>query len=76
MTIVIYLFKFPLVKLAESLGGGKIIMAIITLVLIAIGGSIYLILMIYLGGIRKRDLDLISPKIIRLLPRNLRKQLI
>ena len=76
MTIVIYICKFPIVKLAENLGGGRIVMIIATLILISIGGAIYLTLMIYLGGIRRRDLDLISPRIIRFLPRRLRKQLI
>ena len=76
MAIGILMAKFPIMKVSEALGGGRIISAIITLILIAIGGTIYLYTMIYFGGIRRKDLDLISPKLFKFLPRSLRKQLI
>ena len=62
MAIVIFLVKFPVIKVADMLGGGRVIIAIATLV--------------YFGGIRKKDLDLISPRVFRFLPRSLRKELI
>lgn len=49
--------------------------SIATLVMVAIGGMVYLIIMILIGGIRKTDLDLISPKIYRIMPRFLRKMM-
>lgn len=76
MTIVILVAKFPIIKVAEALGGGRVIIVIATIILIAIGGVIYLYSMIYFGGIRRKDLDLISPKVYRFLPRSLRKELL
>lgn len=76
MTIVIFLVKFPVIKVADMIGGGRIVIAIATLVLIGIGGVVYLYTMVYFGGIRKRDLDLISPSLFRFLPRSIRKELI
>ncbi|MCR1952797.1 MULTISPECIES: polysaccharide biosynthesis protein [unclassified Clostridium] len=76
MTIVIFLVKFPVIKVADMLGGGRVIIAVATLVLIGIGGIVYLYTMVYFGGIRKKDLDLISPRVFRFLPRSLRKELI
>lgn len=76
MTLVILVAKFPIIKVTEALGSGKAIIAIATLFLIGIGGVVYLYTMVYFGGIRKKDLDLISPRIFRLLPRRLRKELI
>ena len=76
MTIVILVAKFPIIKVAEALGGGRAIIAIATILLIAIGGIIYLYSMIYFGGIRRKDLDLISPKVYKFLPRSLRKELL
>ncbi|MGG7056860.1 putative polysaccharide biosynthesis protein [Clostridium nigeriense] len=76
MTIVILVAKFPIIKVAEALGGGRAIIAIATILLIAIGGVIYLYSMIYFGGIRRKDLDLISPKVYKFLPRSLRKELL
>lgn len=76
MSIVIFLVKFPVIKVANMIGGGRVIIAVATLVLIGIGGIVYLYTMVYFGGIRKKDLDLISPRLFRFLPRSLRKELI
>lgn len=76
MAIVIFLVKFPVIKVADMIGGGRVVIAIATLILIGIGGVVYLYTMVYFGGIRKKDLDLISPKLFRFLPRRIRKELI
>lgn len=76
MTLVILIARFPIIKAAEALGGGRIVIAIAAVILIGIGGIIYLYSMIYFGGIRKKDLDLISPKVFKFLPRRLRKELL
>ncbi|MBE6053708.1 MAG: polysaccharide biosynthesis protein [Clostridium sartagoforme] len=76
MTLVIFIAKFPIIKVAEALGGGRVVIAIATMILIGIGGIIYLYTMIYFGGIRKKDLDLVSPRLFKFLPRRLRKELL
>ena len=76
MTLVIFIAKFPIIKGAEALGGGRVVIAIATMILIGIGGIIYLYTMIYFGGIRKKDLDLVSPRLFKFLPRRLRKELL
>ena len=68
MTLVIFVAKFPIIKVSEALGGGRIVIAIATVILIGIGGIVYLYTMIYFGGIRKKDLDLFSPKLYKFLP--------
>lgn len=76
MAIVIFLVKFPIMKAVTTLGEGRLLVGIATLILVSIGGVVYLYTMIYFGGIRKTDLDLISPKLFRFMPRKLRKELI
>lgn len=76
MTLVILIARFPIIKVAEALGRGRIVIAIAVVILIGIGGLIYLYSMIYFGGIRRKDLDLISPKVYKFLPRSLRKELL
>lgn len=76
MTLVIFVAKFPIIKVTDALGGGRIVTAFATVVLIGIGGIVYLYTMIYFGGIRKNDLDLFSPKLFKFLPRRLRKELL
>ena len=55
--------------------GGRIMICVWNLILIGIGGMIYLVALIFIGGIRKKDLDLISPRLFRILPRFLRKNM-
>lgn len=76
MSILIVVVKYPVIKVADILGGGRIVIGVATVVLVAVGGVVYLYTMIYFGGIRRKDLDLISPKLFKFLPRRLRKQLI
>ena len=48
---------------------------IVVVFLVAAGGFVYLYVMIVLGGIRKSDMESISPKIIRFIPRFMRIKL-
>ncbi|MGN0144819.1 MAG: oligosaccharide flippase family protein [Clostridium sp.] len=73
MAVVIYALKNPINVLLSITNGGKILSGFMTLVMILIGGFIYLYLMILLGGINKEDMDSISVKIYRMLPRHIRK---
>lgn len=75
MTLTILIGKLPVNKIMDNFGGGRIITAIGTFVLIGIGGIVYLYVMVYLGGIKRRDLDLISTKLFKILPRSIRRQL-
>ena len=47
----------------------------ILLVIIAIGAFMYLHAIIILGGIKKEDIEEISPKLLRVMPRFLRKNI-
>lgn len=51
------------------------VILLVTLILISIGGVVYLFAMVYLGGINKGDLDIISPKLYRFMPRSIRRKL-
>lgn len=75
MGLTIAAVKIPIARLINIFEGGRLMVSIATLVLVLIGGIIYLLIMILVGGIRKTDLDLISPKIYRIMPRFLRKMM-
>lgn len=75
MALGIFIFRIPIDRIVNIIGGGRLVTCFIVLILVAIGGLIYLIALILLGGIKKRDLDMISPKLFTLLPRFLRKNL-
>lgn len=76
MGFVIFFLKAPLFRaFSIVVGEGRMITGIVMMILIAIGGTVYLVMMIYFGGIRKIDLDMISPKLYNMMPRRLRKQL-
>lgn len=48
---------------------------ICTIFIISVAGFVYLYLMMLLGGIKKSDIDSVSPRIFNYLPRSLRKKL-
>jgi len=76
MAGIILLLKTPasiIIRLAN--GGSSMLNGIITLFIIAVGGFVYLYLMMLLGGINKSDINSISPRLFNLLPRFLRVKL-
>ena len=73
MGIVITIMNIPLSRFVNILEGGRIIVGLTVLILVGIGGLTYFITMIYIKGIKKEDIDTISPKIYKLIPRVLRK---
>ena len=75
MGIVVVLCKGPLLRLVNILEGGRIAIGLVAIVSVAIGGLVYVIAMIFLKGLTKKDLDLISPKLYELMPRVLRKKI-
>lgn len=75
MSIAIVFAKNPLSQLVLSLGNNRIAVAIETLILIIIGAIVYLYSMVYLGGIGKQDVALFPARLVRVLPRGIRKKL-
>ena len=75
MGIVVYLCKVPLLRFVNIIEGGRIAIGLVAIISVAIGGIVYLISMIMLEGLKKEDLDLISPKLYELMPRILRKKI-
>ncbi|SCJ72457.1 Probable cell division protein ytgP [uncultured Clostridium sp.] len=75
MGVVVVICKGPLLRLVNIFEGGRIAIGIVAIVSVAIGGLVYLIAMILLHGLRKEDLDLISPRLYEVMPRILRKKI-
>ncbi len=75
MAGVIFALKYPAEIVMSILNGGKLVSGVITLILISLGSFVYLYIMIVLGGLNKEDLDSISGRIYRVLPRFLRKKM-
>lgn len=75
MGLVIYLIQLPYSFIYTFITPCRLASIPITFVAIAIGGVIYLYLMIVMGGIRKSDIEAISPKIMRFMPRGMRIKL-
>ena len=75
MALGIYGCRIPIDRITNIIGSGRIITALVILILMGVGGIIYLCALIFLGGINKKDLDMISPKLFTLLPRFLRKNM-
>ena len=79
MAVVIIILKQPIAIISGFIGPSRALMYLYTLVytiiLVGIGGLVYLYLMIALGGIRKLDVEAMSPKIYTKLPRFIRKKL-
>lgn len=76
MAGTIYFLKYPALRLINIIGGGRLAFGALVCILALIGGTIYLVTMIYTGGIRRKDMDSIHPKVFSMLPRFLRKQII
>ena len=75
MGVAVVLCKGPLLRLVNIFEGGRIAIGLVVIVSVAIGGLVYLISMILLQGLKKEDLDLISPRLYELMPRILRKKI-
>lgn len=73
MCIIIWVFKGPFLRIINIFEGGRIFTGVIVILLIALGGVIYLVTMVVIGGIKKRDIDMIYPRLYVLIPRFLRK---
>ena len=75
MALGIFVCRIPIDRIMNIIGRGRITICFMVLILIGVGGAIYLFTLIFLGGINKKDLDMISPRLFTLLPRFLRKNM-
>lgn len=75
MAIAIFVIKQPIAIIIQITNGTTIVNSIATLLVIAVGGFVYLYFIILLGGIKKNDINSVSPRIFNLLPRFLRVKL-
>lgn len=79
MAVVIIILKQPITIISGFIGTSRALMYlytfVYTIILVGIGGLVYLYLMITLGGIRKVDVEAMSPRIYTKLPRFIRKKL-
>jgi stage V sporulation protein B len=75
MALVIYILKSFTSSLVMVASNSSLLKVIFTILIIGIAGFVYLYSIMLLGGIKKSDLDSISPRIFNYLPRFLRKQL-
>ncbi|MBE6071126.1 MAG: polysaccharide biosynthesis protein [Clostridium butyricum] len=75
MALVLYWSRIPVNILLDLTDKNIILYTILTVILIGIGGFVYMYLIILLGGLRKKDLDSISGRIYRILPRFMRENM-
>lgn len=75
MALVIYLVQLPYSFIYRFINPCRATSIPITFIAVAVGGFVYLYLMIVMGGIRKNDIEAISPKIMRFMPRFMRIKL-
>lgn len=75
MTLVIYILKQPLEVFYRFVPLTRLVAMPIVVLLVAAGGFVYLYVMIVLGGIRRKDIEGISPKFMRFIPRFMRIKL-
>lgn len=75
MAVTIYVCKMPLDFLYRFVDLTRFTAIPITIFLVAVGSFVYIYLIILMGGITKRDIEGVSPKILRIIPRFMRIKL-
>lgn len=75
MGIGIFVTKFILSLFLDLNGIGTVLGILILLLIIAIGGFMYLHAIIVLGGVKKADIEEISPRLLKIMPKFLRKNI-
>ena len=73
---VLFVLRIPTSFMFKYITPSRLTMFPVTILLVAIGGLAYVYLMIVMGGITKKDIKMISPKLMRILPRFMKKKLI
>ena len=75
MAIVIYIMKLPFEFLYRFIEPSRLTAIPICIIGVGLGALVYAYLMILMRGITKKDIEDISPKIIKVLPRFMRMKL-
>lgn len=75
MAVTIYVCKIPFGFLYRFLPLTRLTAIPITLILIGAGGIVYIYLIIATGGITRKDIEGVSPKILKVIPRFMRVKL-
>ena len=75
MGIVIILLQMPIDFSYKFIEQTRWTAILSTILLVGVGGFVYAYVMILIGGIKKMDLERISPRIMRVLPRFMRMKL-
>lgn len=75
MVVLVIVMKEPINIINIIINAGKAVRGITTFIMICAGGFLYLYVIIITGGLRRRDIESISPRIYRMLPKFLRKKI-
>lgn len=76
MGITIVILKQPIMMLEKFVVGYEFIFTLLyTMILIVIGALVYIYVMASIGGIEKSDIESVSPRIYRMMPRFIRNKL-
>lgn len=75
MALTIYFAKKPIDIILDLLDYNMIVYTLTTLILIMLGGFIYIYVISLIGGLKKKDLDSISIRIYKMLPRFIRENM-
>lgn len=75
MAAALWVLSWPFDFLYRLVGETRLTCIPELVILIGVGGFIYLYIMIMIGGIKKSDFDSISPKLLKFMPKFLRKNL-
>lgn len=76
MSLVLILLRYKLINKFIAENYTRINVGVLTIILIVIGGIIYFITLLLLGGISRYELDTISPIIYRMLPNKLKDKVV
>ncbi len=75
MALVIYFAKKPIDIILDLLNYNYGIYLITTVILVVLGGFVYIYILSLINGLKKRDMDSISPRIYKMLPRFIRENM-
>ncbi|MGL4850830.1 MAG: putative polysaccharide biosynthesis protein [Clostridium sp.] len=78
MGVVLFFAKMPLAKIIKAMQGdilSWVVTIIYTLILVLIGAAVYGGIMILIGGIRRADIESMSPRLYRMVPRKIRNMI-
>ena len=75
MGLAIVVLQIPVDFMYRLIEPSRLTAILITIILVGVGGFTYIYLMILIGGIKKEDIETVSPKLIRIMPRFMRMKL-